>query len=114
MCGSLFFANLDTIIEKGEDVNGPCGPDGTALDYAVRLEDEFVGAEMIASLVSCGAYKTVNPDTLLKAIKMYDARHEWRTTALRTYLAGEDGFDPVKCIDLANRESRAGLLSNNS
>ena len=87
-------ANLKLIIEKGEDVNEPCGSDGTALDYAVRLKSDFPASLMIVALVYCGAYKTVNPDTLSKPIKMRDARRNWRDTTLETYLAGEDGFNP--------------------
>ena len=86
--------NLKFLIEKGEDVNEPCGPDGTALDYAVRLENKACAAFMVAALVLCGAYKTVNPDSLSKPIKFYDARRKWRETTLGTYLAGEDGFNP--------------------
>ena len=87
-------SNLKLIVEKGEDVNGQCGPDGTALDNAVRLEDKSSREVLITVLVHFGAYKTVNSDTLSKPIELYDARGSWRSTTLRTYLAGEDGFEP--------------------
>ena len=76
-------ANLKFLIEKGEDVNESCGSDGTALDCTVRLDDLSAGL-MIEALVYCGAYKTVNPDTLSKPIKMRDARRKWRNTTLGT------------------------------
>ena len=90
------YANLKLIIERGEDVNGQCGPDGTALDYAVRRKDRTCREDLITALVSYGAYNTVNPDTLSKPIKMFDARRGMRDTTLGTYLAGEDGFEPGK------------------
>ena len=87
-------ATLKLIIEKGEDLNEPCGSDGTALDYAMRRENDTPTAFIIRALVYCGAYKTVNPDSLSKSIKMYDGALRWRYTTLRAYLAREDGFDP--------------------
>ena len=107
-------ANLKLIIEKGEDVNEPCGPDGTALDCVVRLKRHVMRRYLIEALVNCGAYKTVNPDTLSKPIKLPDARGEWRDTTLRAYLAGEDGFNPPRRRTDASRKSGAGLLSNNA
>ena len=89
-----FVANLRFIIEMGEDVNEPCGPGGTALDYAVRREDNTFTRRIIRALVNCGAYKTVNPDSLSKPIQLLDASEISRDTTLRAYLAGEDGFDP--------------------
>ena len=97
-------ANVKFVVEKGEDVNGQCGPDGTALDYAVDLETKFPADEfrrsnlpglwMIMSLVASGAYKAMDPDTWSKPMEIDDARGIIRNTTLRTYLAGEDGFDP--------------------
>ena len=87
-------AILRFIIEKGEDLNEPCGSYGTALDYAVRRGSDIHTAYIIEALVYCGAYKTVNPDSLLKTIKMWDSPGHWRDTTLRIYLAGQDGFDP--------------------
>ena len=87
------YANLKFIIERGEDVNEPCGPDGTALDYAVRREDGFVTADIIKALVRCGAYKTLNPDSFSKPIKLFNGSPRFRRTTLRAYLAGEAGVD---------------------
>ena len=88
------YANLKFIIERGEDVNEPCGPDGTALDYTMRHKDDFSTARVIEALVYCGAYKTLDPDSLSKSIKLLDRSMSFRRTTLRAYLAGEDGFDP--------------------
>ena len=91
-------AILRFIIEKGEDLNEPCGSYGTALDYAVRRESDINTALLIEALVFCGANKTVNLDSLSKPIMMFDGSgitgpSEYRGTTLRVYLAGEDGFD---------------------
>ena len=107
-------AGLKLLIEKGEDVNEQCGPDGTALDYAVRLDDTYAANCMIGALVYYGAYKTVNPESLSKPIKIHDARGEYRVTTLGTYLAGEDGFSPHRGSTQASRGSGAGLLLNNA
>ena len=90
---SNLFTIVQFIADQVEDVNEPCGPDGTALDYAVRSENDNSAPFLIKALVSCGAYKTVNPDSLSKAIKMHDAQGKRRCTTLRTYLVGEDRFD---------------------
>ena len=87
-------AILRFIIEKGEDLNEPCGSYGTALDYAVRRESDIITAYLIEVLVYCGAYKTVNPDSLSITIIAHDDSGSTRDTTLRVYLAGEDGFDP--------------------
>ena len=107
-------AGLKLLIEKGEDVNEQCGPHGTALDYAVRLDRRYALVCMIEALVYYGAYKTVNPHSLSKPIMIYDARGEYRATTLGTYLAGEDGFSPHRGSTQASRGSGAGLLLNNA
>ena len=107
-------AILKLIIEKGEDLNEPCGPDGTALDYAVSREGYFFSALIIEALVNYGAYKTSNPDSLSKPIKMRDGSRKLRDTTLRVYLAGEDGFNPHRGSTQASRELGAGLLSSNA
>ena len=88
------FAIMQFIVDEVEDVNEPCGPDGTALDYAVRSENDNSATFLIKALVSCGAYKTVRPDSLLKPIRLSQFPTGPRHTTLRAYLAGEDGFDP--------------------
>ncbi|KAK0511169.1 hypothetical protein JMJ35_006721 [Cladonia borealis] len=85
---------LKFLIEEGEDLNEPCGSDGTALDYAVRRENDITTALIIKALVYCGAYKTINSISLSKPIKLIDGSGMLRVTTLREYLAGEDGFDP--------------------
>ena len=87
------YSNLKFIIERGEDVNEPCGPDGTALDYAVGHADVISAADIIKALVHCGAYKTLNPGSFSKPIELFDGSRRSRRTTLRAYLAGEDGFD---------------------
>ena len=89
-------ATLKLIIEKGEDLNEPCGSDGTALDYAMRREDDLLTALIIEALVYCGAYKTVCPDSLSKPMKMIDGSGELRETTLGTYLAEQDEFYPLE------------------
>ena len=87
-------ATLKLIVEKGEDLNEPCGSDGTALDYAVSRKSDFWTALIIEALVNCGAYKTMIPVSLSKPIGLIDGSGTLRDTTLRVYLAGEDGFRP--------------------
>lgn len=107
-------AHLKILIVKGEDLNKPCGPDGTALDYAVRRKSDNFTGFIIKALTYCGAYKTVNPESLSKPILMHDDSRKWRDTTLGTYLAGEDGFNSQQGSMPASRELEAGLLSNNA
>ena len=89
-------ATLKLIIEKSEDLNEPCGPDGTALDYAVNRASDFWTALIIGALVSCGAYKTSNPDSLSKPMVMHDGSGELIDTTLGTYLAEQDEIHPLE------------------
>ena len=88
-------ATLKLIIEKGEDLNEPCGPDGTALDYAVSRGSDFWTALIIKALVSCGAYKTSNPYSLSEPINVVGASGALRETTLRIYLAEQDEFNTL-------------------
>ena len=56
------------LIENGNDVNEPCGPDGTALDYVVNLGQDDTQTDLAKALVSCGARKTMDPLSLSKRI----------------------------------------------
>ena len=95
-------ATLKLIIEKGENLNEPCGSEGTALDYAMRRGKRGNTAMIIGALVNCGAHKTVNPDSLSKPIMVFVDSGALRDsgvmieTTLGTYLAEQDKFHPLE------------------
>ena len=87
--------DLKLLIEKGEDVNQPCAPDGTALDYVVNLELEDAQIDLTNALISCGAYKTMNPHSLSKPIFFRDPDTGPICITLRAFLRVEDGSEPI-------------------